>query len=344
MRTAYRALGMWAMIWLLTRVCVAFDQPDPACPICKGLGILPNLPYKPHIWQAGVPLTPGVPPPWKYCDRCQKHNDPKNIVEMIKLANNRTLQTNKENVQQSGVELELLTTPFVSIHTNLPPDNRLRVAEAFEKVSTVLLETSKSMWLAGSRPDQDHCYIFKDIDSYQNYITKMFGEKVAPYQNKTGFNTQHLDIARDCPDSQYAYQMSLLMIMGATNQRAPFWLLEGLSSYCESKAFGTENYGHGRLEGYRGKRSQHVKDFANNGKLAAWEHLFTLKMSSTSQTESLQCMSAVRCLIELDPTRLDYLMQNIKNGDDSTTAIEKAYGRKLAELEAYWQWWVLRQN
>ena len=60
--------------------------------------------------------------------------------------------------------------------------------------------------------------------------------------------------------------------------------------------------------------------------------------------EYLTCYSAVSFLIKNDPVRFDTFIQHIKAGDDSTPALEKAYGHKLAEIQSAWLQWVQLQK
>lgn len=50
--------------------------------------------------------------------------------------------------------------------------------------------------------------------------------------------------------------------------------------------------------------------------------------------------SITEYLITTDPGRFDRLVLQIREGDDRTVALEKAYGHKLAELRANWEKWL----
>jgi len=63
-----------------------------------------------------------------------------------------------------------------------------------------------------------------------------------------------------------------------------------------------------------------------------------------SLNDSICCCSVVTCLIELDASRFDSFILKVKDGEDSATAIENAYGRKLDELQNNWLQWVQKQK
>jgi hypothetical protein len=52
----------------------------------------------------------------------------------------------------------------------------------------------------------------------------------------------------------------------------------------------------------------------------------------------------VACLRELEPVRFEYFIHFRDAGDSEAVALEKAYGRKVDELQAYWVFWLKRQK
>ncbi len=81
------------------------------------------------------------------------------------------------------------------------------------------------------------------------------------------------------------------------------------------------------------------------GKLKNWEELFAMGSLDFKRMDCIEANSVVAYLITLDPSRFEIMIINIRdNGADSPSAIEKAYGQKIADLEANWKQWVATQK
>ena len=58
----------------------------------------------------------------------------------------------------------------------------------------------------------------------------------------------------------------------------------------------------------------------------------------------LTCFSMVSYLIEMDAPRFMNMLYELREGKDSETAMEKVYGRKVAELQMMWARWAMSRR
>jgi hypothetical protein len=52
----------------------------------------------------------------------------------------------------------------------------------------------------------------------------------------------------------------------------------------------------------------------------------------------------VSYLIKTDPVKFDKFVLNIADGDDTAVAMEKAYGKKIKDMQADWMKWIFTQK
>src|SRR5579862_1185771 len=324
----------------------AGDEPDPACPTCHGLGIVPNVPYKPYVRFDNQPAEATVPPAWYYCEKCQKGKDAKSISAEMKEIQGRARERHKEALEKTGLKLELVMTPFVALHTNAPAAAAKKIVDTLEKCTGLLQSTLKSMRCVATRPDQDDLYFFSDAKSFETFLDK---NEASPEEKKSPFFSQaHLAATKSGPqnDAGIVYLFGYELIKSATSAKASPWLGAGFAAYCENKTLGTNIMAGGTTDALGTKLGNKWADAVgkNVKSLKKWEQLFEVQIPALTKSDTITGFSVVSYLIALDVGRFDKFIQNINDGDDSVTAIEKAYGRKIAELQANWIQWTQTQH
>lgn len=330
---------------------------NPNCPSCKGLGILPNLPYKPYTKVDGqASSAPDFAPPWKYCDKCQKGVDIKLISEDMKQRQQQALE-HKQFEQFAGKPLAAIETPFVAIHSQLPPATNKTVANALEKCAGILQTNSKSMVLVTTRPDTDDMIMLADQGTYDTYIDKAMAQNDASARELSkksgGISGYHMHMFRlmtpGAPvESRAVFGFGQMLMRCATGDKSKPWLNEGFAAYCENATLGTNlNYSFTYEKNevkFEKNWNDQMKKSVKEGKVKQWVEIFNIDLSHMKPVEYLSCYSIVSCLIKIDPARFDKFVLLIRDGEDSGPAVEKAYGRKIADLQTLWTQWLQNQK
>ena len=328
------------------------------CPLCKGATILPLLPYKPYAKYEGQSApSPDFPAQWKWCDKCQKGANPKAIIEDMKERQARIPDKHKQFEEFAGKPLKQFETPFVSVHSQLTPGVNATVGKALEKCVGILQNNSHSMVLMTIRPDTDDIVMLADPTTYTTYIDKAFARNEASnrelLKKGSGASAIHHDMFKMVANGPPAeccavFGLGGLIISSATDGKLKPWLNEGFSAYCENATMGTNyiyrfNYELNQVKFGKNWNEDMKKCFKDN-KLKPWVEIFQVDMSHMKSFEYLTCYSIVSFLIRNDPVRFDNFVLNVRNGDDTIPAIEKAYGMKIKDLQTGWVQWVQTQK
>src|SRR5579862_426459 len=339
------------------------EVPDTSCKVCMGLGIVPNLPYKAYYKVIGeTPPSPDYQPPWKTCAACQKNTDSKWITEDMKFRQKAAQERHAQFEEKAGKKMALILTPYVAIHSTLPPGTNRTIAMKLEKLMDILQTNSKSMVLSNTRPDSDDIVLLNDDKSFLTYLDHTFDEKLqgdqkALMKKGTGWGHFHFSLAKtnvpnatpDSQASQAVYNMGGLLIKSATDDKAKAWLVEGFQCYCENATLGTNNnysfvYEPNTKVKFGKNWNADIKTYAVKGQLKPWDQIFSFNLEGMKALDYLSCYSVVSCLIKSDARLFDKMVQFIREGDDSATAIEKAYGLKIADMQNKWAAWAATQK
>jgi hypothetical protein len=340
---------------------------DKICKSCFGTGMLPNLPYKPYVKVVGGTGPEGeFAHIWTACPLCRKYpNDSAVAADFAAHEQQVPGWTPQLSQMCGGKTLQELSTPYVSVHTDLPAEELTSVGEKLERLAGTLQSNAKSTLLLGTRADRSHIGLLSDEAAYDAVIEHVVKEKkeldyfkklpsfsvgfTMENGEKAEFIANHVTPPSLPADSAAVYTFGKMLIKKATSDKAQLWLTEGFASYCENVTLGTNNMNTIQYEPTSPKLGKNwnteIKTYANKNLLVSWERLFKLDpQKPIKAAEYLNCYAMVSCLIKVDPVRFDKMILYIRGGDDSTTAIEKAYGRKIAELQNLWGQWALVQK
>ncbi|HLX62947.1 MAG TPA: hypothetical protein VKX17_16870 [Planctomycetota bacterium] len=277
--------------------------------------------------------------------------DPKAISADMKECQDRARAKHKEGFDKSGVKLELIMTPFISFHSNLPMITQKKLADDLEKCAGALQANLKTMRMLRIRPDTDDIYLFNNDKFLDTYVEKVWPND-AETAKKTGeILRANIFIKKKGKEQDENYVVNFfgnMQVLRATSGKAPHWLIEGFSAYCENKALGKNLIAHVPA-------AEVAKEKDNSGNWLApirskakdvkkWEELFQVQYADAKVLDSMASFSIVWYLVALDPMRFDKFIQNIADGENSVSAIEKAYGRKVAELQSNWIQWTQTQR
>lgn len=332
-------------------------KPAPVCLDCMGTGHLPVLPPRPYVRMGSDPLpNPVVSAPWIFCAKCQKtrKNDEILKAEGERLAG--SLARNKNWNTASGLPLLYVETRYLSLHAQLPPAMAKKTGDALDKLTAHLQSATRSTLLTQTRPATHEILITFDLPSYYKLIdmfeaqdpgehwkltrqsTGSFGRKLGFFNAKSGNPTP--------PDHMALYQFANMLMVEATDGKAPPWLTAGFSAYCEKTITNLNlcySFSYEKNEVQFGQDwDVELKKYAQQGKLKTWEFVFPLSGIGMSALDYLTCYSMVSYFMKSDPRLFQQVLLNIKDGMESGKAVEKVYKRPVKDLQMMWAQWAMR--
>jgi len=243
------------------------------------------------------------------------------------------------------------------VHSLISDAQNKKVAEALEKCAGILQTNSKSMVVTGTRPDVDHIVLIDDDATFAKYIDLSMPNADATQKEmskkSSGVSSKHKSILSfgkpngPPAEDRAVYSWGRMTMQSATNFKARPWLVEGFGSYCENATLGkntmyTIAYEPNQVK-FGKSWNADVKKLLTGGQLKHWDEIYNIELEHLKAAEYLHCYSMVSFLIKIDAKRFDKFVLNIKEGMDAGPAIEKAYGKKPTELEAFWKQWIPTQ-
>jgi hypothetical protein len=326
--------------------------PAPVCSACLGVGFVPSAPPA-YIRMPGEAANPAAAVPWKFCSKCQKDKTLKDLVdaETARLSQADDLYA-KWN-QHSGMKHPAAETHHVSLFSHMDAGKTKSVATALEQLAQHLQQATKNCVLVQTRPNTHSIFILADDAAYQKFLAAV-GKGLSPEDMKLAKKTTGMGggpvsffwLTKIPPEDQAVYMLGKSMVNLATGGKAKPWLQEGFASYCEN-AVTKKNlcysiaYDLNQVQFGQNWNSD-IAGMAKASQLKQWEEVFPMEMIGLKAKEYLTCYSIVMFLMKLDGQKFSVMCLKIKDGADSKTAIEKAYGRSIKDLQTQWGQWCLQ--
>jgi hypothetical protein len=326
------------------------------CPECLGQGTVPCLPYKPRIVTAGEePPKFEQPAAWKFCSRCVPLRPAEETVLLEARWRDGARVRDAEWAEITGAKLQLVTTPFVSIHAALPARDTQRIAKVLEQLAAHLQETTRSTLLTPTRPDRDELILVAEdkafnrlIDAFAKKYPK--GEWELTRKGSGGvewhYGFSHTGRIGWGVPNHALFMFGQMAMHEATNDKARPWLIEGFGAYCENAIMHGNyfySFSYEANETRLGSNwDQEMRKWLQKGQLKDWEVLFTSSLIGLKAVDYASYYSVVSYLLKTDGPRFAKMVQAVRDGQESAPAIEAAYGKKLAALQADWKAWVIR--
>jgi DNA-directed RNA polymerase subunit RPC12/RpoP len=333
-------------------------EPPPVCADCQGPGWLPLIQPKAYAWMSrDAAPDPQVCVPWRPCPKCNGKVEPKALVE-AETARLAAAPARHDNwVKQLGIPLERGETRYVSLHAQLSPATARNVVVQLDKLTARLQADTKNTVFCQTRPDTHELLIVWDDPTYLKLIDIMGGQN--PTQDwslarKTGgvmsrnrcfFNAKG---GRGAPPEDMAlFQFAHMLMIEATDAKAPPWLNEGFAAYCENLILQRNlchsiKYEMNEVQ-FSSNWNSEIRKYAQQNKLKPWDQIFPLDLIGLKALDYLTCYSMV-CFLAKDPERFTKFVVEVRGGVPPPQALERAYGKSIKELQAMWAQWTLTQR
>ncbi len=329
----------------------AKPEAKPAfCTQCLGTGFLPSAP-KAYVHLPNEPLIAANAIPWKHCSKCGASRDAKELLETEANRLSKSTDQYKNWEQRLGMKFLPVDTHHATIYSQLPLPQAKAVGDALEQLTAHLQTVTKVTLLTGARPDSQEIFLLSDNGNFTKFIDVMTAgrpaEEIALAKKCTSITNAKVAVMFFNPtpnEDKAVFALAKMMILEAFGTaRAPDWLVEGFSSYCEN-AVTKKNLCYSiQYEFNQVKFGQNwnadVAKLARDGQLRKWDEIFVLSMIGLKAREYITCYSMVGFLMKLDGAKFARMVVNIRDGMDSQKAMEKAYGRSVGELQGLWAAW-----
>jgi hypothetical protein len=340
---------------------VAPTPPPPVCQQCMGTGFLPLSPMRTYIRtgsEAVNATTASNSVPWRLCPRCQGKVDPQTLVtaETARIA--AASERQKQWEEMAGTKLTFAETHHVTLRSTMAESDLKIVANTLEQLTTLLQQNTQSTVLVQARPDTEQILIGADQAGYWSFLDALKAlnpkEDWSLSKQSTGFMTPHLSVFNAQRQggtgarSMALYQLGEMLIIRATDGKAPTWLRLGFASYCENiitKKNLVYAFAYEKNDVHFGENwDNEIKKFASQSKLKTWDLIFPCNAIGMSALDYLTCYSMVNFFMSSDPKLFPKLLLAFKDGLDSEKAIQKVYSTDYQRLQNMWVQWALSKQ
>ena len=334
--------------------------PAPVCAQCLGTGYLPLIGLKTYIHTGTEPViatTAANAVPFRLCTKCGAGKDPNALLaaETARLA--AAPEIHKKWEVMAGSKLSYVETHHVTLRSTMPESELKIVAAAIEQLTTLLQTSELSTVLAQTRPETDQILIGADQGGYLLFLDALKAQDPkgdwALAKESTGFMLPHMSVFNaqrgggTGARAMALYQFGEMLMMRATDNKAPAWLRLGFASYCENVithknlvyAFQYE-----KNEVHFGENwDTEIKKYAAQSKLKTWDLVFNMVPIGSAALDYLTCYSMVNFFISNDPKLFPKLVVAIKEGLDSEHALMKVYSSDSKRMQVMWAGWAINK-
>ena len=325
------------------------------CLQCLGMNTVPILPPHAYVHAASDPLNAAAAVPWKYCPKCQAGKDPQALVTAETDRLSTVIANNQHWEQLTHARLAYLETHHVAIRSTMPESEVRNVGTALEQLTGQLEQLTQTTVMTQTRPDTDELFIAWDIQGYSAILKAMMQQDPEHDwqlgQNSGGCLLPHRGMFNAnrglgvSPKHMALYQLGELLILQATDNKAPTWLRYGFASYCENLvakknlvyAFQYEK----NDVRFSDNWDAEIRKNANQGKLKPWDQAFLIQPIGMTSLDYLTCYSMVDFMMSTDPKLFPKYCLAIKDGLDSEKAFEKVYNSDIKKIQQMWSNWAV---
>jgi hypothetical protein len=341
----------------------AAGAPDPMCPRCDGIGRVPIGDAKPWVWMKGNAL-----PRWdaalvgeQFCPVCQSEHKASELVAEAKSRLEAALEKNKQWDERTGWKLACVVTRHAAVHTQLTPVQARAVGQALEMLTLHLKRVTDSLQLASTHPDTLELMMLWEKPAWDHfrkvmeklYTLQQLGPSWASAQLMNAYDhfvTPHTyetpkSINIRPPSCGAVFIVGRRQLNMATDWRAPFWLAEGFSAYCDNVVHKINRW----YSVYDVKTIPigdwlvNAKKLAGESKLRAWKDMMSRELRDWEWEDHVQTTAAAAFLLESEPAKFLKLLKRLRDREDPAAALEETYKGTLDDLQDRCAKWLAKR-
>ena len=341
------------------------QQANPECRRCRGLGLVPDWSAKPFVFVGSQgtfkaeEAAIGQP-----CPLCQGAGEAAARVEAMRIEEARqqhaqALAQHSEWEERLGQKLLFVQTRHVSIHTELKAADARRVGEKVEECTRQIQKACSSLSLVPTRPAGYQQMLLWGEDSWHKFREAM-QQRYTPEQLGESWHNAGRGTMYDHPEVAHAYftarsvrdvapEFSAIKLAAtrqiwvATGQRAPAWLIEGFASYAQHAVLGLARsftiYALDRGPGGGVTLAEASRQSAA-GQFRPWDKLLARELRDFEKSDYPQSLAMVAFLLDTEPAKFLRMVELIKGRTPDAAALEEAFSKNAAEVEAACGKWL----
>ena len=330
------------------------------CDECGGLGVLPLKNRKPYYHIEGqAPPKAADAVPHRFCPKCQPDKKDQELVDEQTERFKTALDGHKQWEKEFGAPLTRIETRHITVHTQMPMPECIAIGQGFEAYAAHVQNLTGTMELTRTRPESYDMMCFLGQDNYEKFRTvleKLWtieergpswsqGRGIPAFDHhKLPFFYESLQTIKLRPPAHgVCFMGGRRQLYVQTNFRASRWLAEGYAEYSEFVAM-KKNLWRTVYNMNPGPESgdwvSQVRQLAAARQLRPWEEQMKRDLTDWDARDYLQTFGMVSFLVQTEPKKFLTFTRNIRTGAEETPALEGAYGKKLAQLEADGNKWI----
>lgn len=337
------------------------QAPANPCEECAGLGFLPLKNRKPyyHIEGQAAPKAADAVP-HRFCPKCQPDKKDQDLVDEQTARFKTAADGHKQWERETGFQFARIETRHVTVHAQMPMPECIQMGQGFENYAAYVQNLTGTMELTQTRPENYEIVCLLGQENYEKFRTIL--EKLWTVEERGPSWSQSRGIAAfDHQKLPFFYESLQTMkqrppahgvcFMGgrrqlyvATNYRATRWLAEGYAEFSEFvgmkknlwRTIYNQNPGP-----EPGDWVSQVRQLAATKQLRPWQEQMKRDLTDWDARDYLQTFGMVAFLIQTEPKKFLSLTRKLRSAIEEQAALEEAYEKPLAKLEADCSKWVL---
>lgn len=249
-----------------------------------------------------------------------------------------------------GMKFEAFANDYVAVFGQCSPAEVKEMGDALTKAVALIKSTNGPAMLPpeGTPPyelffmDSDaNCYKFLEVNKMP--VDDMARKVGGIFTPQWAVNKPPAPLTHRPNKAVFLFGRNL--VVQATDSKTQAWVCEGYGSYLERETIGhNENYSIAYQDNavkFGKSWYTDVKKTFLEKKLRGWQEMFVLEPIGFTAAHYLTLFSMVACLNKMDAKAFPKMLQMIHDGQHSSVAVEKAYGKKVKDLEATWAGWIM---
>jgi len=345
------------------------NKPEPRkkCHQCGGVGLLPCPRHK-HTDFVVASTMKAVPAccrgvGWVQCPTCRDAGTKARVEERRKELAARVLEWERADKAAAG-RLFHGETRHIALDTDLAPREAAKVAAHCENLLAKLRRLFKNDEFGFTRPKSMRVVCIGRVDTFVKMVG-WFGPyaglkpqqrlRLAQSDGMTIYGGSGYSLCvRERTGRDYmnfiinGYGHVLVSHVWGYKGRMPAWINEGFGSFCETLELGKPgvwNFDYDAKDiDARGDWKQVVRKAVRTGKTVPLETLMGKTLTDMKALDYQQSWSVTNALIYGGPDKYQKFLKGVKNRQDQTEALEKAYGVKIKQIELVWKNYAARQK
>jgi hypothetical protein len=340
---------------------------DPDCLRCRGGGLVPHKDRGGYIFVEGVaPFKPELAAAGEPCPICRPLVGKEELVSAEKARHSALLDEHRQWEERTGWKLVLVQTRHAAAHTLLKASEAMKVGQSLDTLAQQLQKLG-GLALVPTRPETFGLVLLWEKETWTKFRAVMqtlfepqeLGDEwglARDYNSYDHFAVPHMyespQTIRQRPPSYgavylLARRQLLTLARGrkAPSFQPPNWLVEGFACYGQQMTMGDVRwfsvYDPSRAPPI-GNWQQQVRRLAVEGKLALWKGLLDRHLRDFTPADYSQSLGMVAFLLHEDAGRFIDLCGQLPAAANGQEALEAAYKKPLADLEAAAQLWLAR--